>query len=79
MPDKLISNAGAGRAFFLTRMKLNVHAVSMSLWGRALPGLIIPFVVWLTCLSPQVRREFGRWRRLEGSAARRYQLHCHLP
>jgi hypothetical protein len=53
MPDKLISDAGAGRAFFLTRMKLTVHAVSMSLWGGALPGLIIPFVVWLTCLSPK--------------------------
>jgi hypothetical protein len=34
-------------------MKLTVHAVSMSLWGGALPGLIIPFVVWLTCLSPK--------------------------
>lgn len=53
MSDKVISDAGAGRALFLTRMKLTIHAVSMSLWVGALPGLIVPIALWLSCLSPR--------------------------
>jgi Type IV secretion-system coupling protein DNA-binding domain len=53
MSEKVISDAGAGRALFLTRMKLTVHAVSMSLWGGALPGLIVPIVLWMSSLSPR--------------------------
>ena len=53
MSEKIISDAGAGRALFLTRMKLTIHAVSMSLWAGAIPGLIIPIVLWMSCLSPR--------------------------
>lgn len=53
MSEKIISDAGAGRALFLTRIKLTAHAISMALWAGALPGLIIPFVLWLACLSPK--------------------------
>lgn len=53
MSEKVISDAGAGRALFLTRIKLTAHAVSMALWAGALPGLVVPFVLWLACLSPK--------------------------
>ncbi|AQH06172.1 type IV secretion system protein VirD4 (plasmid) [Burkholderia sp. KK1] len=53
MSEKIISDAGAGRALFLTRMKLTIHAVSMSLWAGAVPGLIVPIVLWMSCLSPR--------------------------
>lgn len=53
MSEKVISDAGAGRALFLTRMKMTVHAVSMSLWTGALPGVIVPVVLWGTSLSPR--------------------------
>lgn len=53
MSDKVISDAGAGRALFLTRMKLTVHAVSMALWSGALPGVIVPIVLWGTSLGPR--------------------------
>ncbi|MBU9366418.1 MULTISPECIES: type IV secretion system DNA-binding domain-containing protein [Burkholderiaceae] len=53
MSDKVISNAGAGRALFLTRVKLTVHAVSMSLWTGALPGVVVPVVLWGASLSPR--------------------------
>jgi hypothetical protein len=53
MTDKVISDAGAGRALFLTRMKLTLHAASMAMWAGALPGLLVPLVLWLSCLSPR--------------------------
>ncbi|MDN4571891.1 type IV secretion system protein VirD4 [Pandoraea cepalis] len=51
MPDKLITDAGAGRAVFLTRVKLSLHAISMAFWLGAFPGFLIPVVVWCTQLS----------------------------
>jgi hypothetical protein len=53
MSEKVISDAGAGRALFLTRVKMTVHAVSMSLWSGALPGVIVPVVLWGTSLTPR--------------------------
>lgn len=48
----IISDAGAGRALFLTKMKLTVHAISMSLLAGAIPGLLFPVVVWIGFLKP---------------------------
>ena len=45
MTDKIISDAGAGRALFLTRVKLTLHAVSMAMWAGALPGFLLPLVL----------------------------------
>lgn len=53
MSEKVISDAGAGRALFLTRVKMTVHAVSMSLWSGALPGVIVPVVLWGTSQTPR--------------------------
>lgn len=53
MSDKLISDAGAGRAVFLTRVKLSFHAISMAFWLGALPGFLIPIVLWCTHLAPK--------------------------
>ena len=53
MSDKLITDAGAGRAVFLTRVKLSLHAFSMAFWLGAFPGLLIPIVWWCGQLSPR--------------------------
>ncbi|UVA77188.1 type IV secretion system DNA-binding domain-containing protein [Pandoraea commovens] len=53
MSDKLITDAGAGRAVFLTRVKLSLHAFSMAFWLGAFPGLLIPIVLWCSQLSPR--------------------------
>lgn len=52
MTDKIISDAGAGRALFLTRVKLTLHAVSMAMWAGALPGFLLPLVLWISSLAP---------------------------
>lgn len=52
MNKPVISDAGAGRALFLTSMKLTVHAMNMSMWAGALPGLLLPIVFWLGWLNP---------------------------
>lgn len=52
MTEKIISDAGAGRALFLTRVKLTLHAVSMAMWAGALPGFLVPLALWLGSLAP---------------------------
>ena len=52
MSNPVVSDAGAGRALLLTRLKLTVHAASMSLWAGALPGLLLPLVLWIGWLTP---------------------------
>jgi hypothetical protein len=75
--DHVISDAGAGRALFLTRMKLTVHAVSMSMWSGAVPGLILPVVFWVNTLKPadsDVLKETLVSRLVPASTPRKWEL-----
>ena len=48
-----LTNAGVGRALFTTRFTLSLQAFKMSLFAGALPGLVLPYVLWLTLASKQ--------------------------
>lgn len=48
-----LTNAGVGRALFTTRFTLSLQAVKMSLFAGALPGLVLPYVLWVTLASRQ--------------------------
>ncbi|ENG0264458.1 type IV secretion system DNA-binding domain-containing protein [Burkholderia multivorans] len=51
MTEKVISDAGAGRALFMTRVKLTVHAASMAFCVGALPAMVLPSVWWMNTLT----------------------------
>ncbi|MCC7005046.1 MAG: type IV secretion system DNA-binding domain-containing protein [Ottowia sp.] len=53
MSNGVASNAGVGRALFSTRFQLSLQAVWMCLKVGALPGLILPFVLWFSTASPR--------------------------
>jgi hypothetical protein len=42
-----LTDAGVGRALFTTRITLSIQAFKMCVLVGALPGLILPFVLWL--------------------------------
>ena len=48
-----LTNAGVGRALFTTRFTLSLQAFKMSLFVGALPGLVLPYVLWLAMASKQ--------------------------
>ena len=41
-----LTDVGVGRALFTTRFSLSIQAFKMCLLIGALPGLILPFVLW---------------------------------
>ncbi|RQR60184.1 type IV secretion system DNA-binding domain-containing protein [Burkholderia sp. Bp9015] len=51
MTEKVISDAGAGRALFMTRVKLTVHAASMAFCVGAVPAMLLPSVWWMRTLT----------------------------
>ncbi|MDD1493979.1 type IV secretion system protein VirD4 [Burkholderia stagnalis] len=51
MTERVISDAGAGRALLLTRVKLTMHAASMAFWVGALPAMVAPCIWWMSSLS----------------------------
>lgn len=42
-----LTDAGVGRALFTTRFMLSVQAVKMCVLLGAIPGLVLPFVLWI--------------------------------
>ncbi len=52
MSNGIASNAGVGRALFSTRFQLSIQAAWMCLKVGALPGLLLPFILWFSTVSP---------------------------
>lgn len=52
MSKGTITDAGVGRALFTTRFMLSLQAARMCLLVGALPGLILPLVIWIRHVSP---------------------------
>lgn len=48
-----LTDAGVGRALFTTRFTLSIQAFKMCVLVGALPGLFLPFVLWLNIASIQ--------------------------
>ena len=46
MTKQAATNAGIGRAVFATKVMLSIRAISMALTFGALPGFLVPYIMW---------------------------------
>jgi type IV secretory pathway TraG/TraD family ATPase VirD4 len=46
MSNNALTDAGVGRALFTTRFGLSLQAAMMCLWFGAIPGFILPMLIW---------------------------------
>lgn len=53
MTKQAATDAGIGRAVFATRLMLSLRAMSMSLLLGALPGFLLPYLVWRASATEQ--------------------------
>jgi hypothetical protein len=52
MTNNALTDAGVGRALFTTRFMLSYQAAMMCLWVGALPGFVVPYILWFFIVSP---------------------------
>lgn len=52
MSKSIMSDAGVGRALFITRLGLSFQALKLCFWFGAIPGLFLPLLAWYVPASP---------------------------